>query len=187
MEGHDILFIGTQHSVQAYDVYNNMDLFHRDMPNGVFSLSLGSDLATGSTVLFVGSNGCVFGLDAAGEEMCWLMSNDVVSAVCEADVNNDGSLKLLAGGASCEIQAFQHVCMPYSKLTWRISTILRLRQAVCSAWVSALWHAIWLLSSVLHHLLMRHHSHATQHRNLLHNLLQARLFLAAGKAGAPMA
>jgi Bardet-Biedl syndrome 2 protein len=38
----DVLMVGTAHELLAYDVQRNADIFHKDMPDGVFSLSIGS-------------------------------------------------------------------------------------------------------------------------------------------------
>lgn len=40
-DGRDVLLIGTQSNLTAYDVERNSDLFYRDVPDGVRALLFG--------------------------------------------------------------------------------------------------------------------------------------------------
>ena len=54
--GKDILMVGTAHELLAYDVQRNADIFHKDMPDGVLALTIGSLAKDGETLAFAGGN-----------------------------------------------------------------------------------------------------------------------------------
>ena len=90
-DGRDILFVGTGTDVLAYDVMNNTDVFFRDAPEGASSLRCGaarvsrarasSDEPSEDSLLLVGGNCSLQGLDASGEEAFWTVASDVVAAL----------------------------------------------------------------------------------------------------------
>ena len=90
-DGRDILFVGTGTDVLAYDVMNNTDVFFRDAPEGASSLRCGaarvsrarasSEEPSEDSLLLVGGNCSLQGLDASGEEAFWTVASDVVAAL----------------------------------------------------------------------------------------------------------
>jgi Ciliary BBSome complex subunit 2, N-terminal len=105
----DILVIGTSHTLQAYDVHTNMDLFNKAAPDGVACLRVGECGSSSQPLLYVGSSVSVMGLDASGTEAYWTVSNGPVAALSFADFDMDGKLELLTGAQTCDIQVVKQV------------------------------------------------------------------------------
>lgn len=107
--GRDLLFIGTSQAVQAYDVDRNADVFCRDVPEGVGCLMVGTCNHEMVPLLYVGSNLCVFGLDALGKEQMWTVSNSDVVVLASSDADDDGKHEVLAGTTSADILVLKQV------------------------------------------------------------------------------
>lgn len=66
----DVLIIGSPSSLMAYDIYQNADLFHTEVKEGVTSLTLGTlSIASREVPLaLVGGNCSVKGFNKTGDE-----------------------------------------------------------------------------------------------------------------------
>lgn len=101
----DVLLVGTAHSLQAFDVHNNRDLFFRDLPDGASCMVVGRCSGSGpggAPLVLVGGNCCVAGYDARGEEVLWAATSGVVTALAllEAEGDDDGGAGSSAGSSS---------------------------------------------------------------------------------------
>eukprot|EP00892_Ulva_mutabilis_P010274 jgi/Ulvmu1/7619/UM038_0044.1 len=105
--GRDILFIGTSQAVQGYDLHHNADVFCHDVPEGVGCLMVGKCNKNLVPLLYVGSSLSIIGLDNAGKEQMWNVTNDDVVVLASADADDDGTHELLAGTKSADILAFK--------------------------------------------------------------------------------
>ena len=103
----DLLFVGTQSNVLAYDVERNADVFFRDVQDGANALLLGKTSPSSSKVLMVGGNCSILGFDASGKEVFWTVTGDSVSSMAFCDVDGDGVLELLVGSDDFEIRSFR--------------------------------------------------------------------------------
>lgn len=103
----DLLFVGTQSNLLAYDVERNADIFFRDVQDGVNTLLLGTTSTTGPPLIIAGGNCSILGFDATGEEVLWTVTGDNVSSMTFCDVNNDGVPELLVGSDDFEIRSFR--------------------------------------------------------------------------------
>jgi len=104
--GRDALLIGSARDLQAYDVATNADLFRRDVPDGVGALLVGS-LGGHPPLALIGGNLSITGLNSAGREFFWTVSNEFVSALALCDADGDGESELLAGSHSHDIHVFK--------------------------------------------------------------------------------
>jgi len=105
--GKDLLFVGTQSTLLAYDVERNSDVFFREVPDGVNSLTVGR-LSNMRPLAFAGGNCSVLGFTDVGAESFWTVTGDNVSAMTLCDVNNDGLNELVVGSEDYEIRFFQN-------------------------------------------------------------------------------
>ncbi len=102
----DVLFVGTQSDLLAYDVEENSDKFFRDVPDGVNTLVCGKVGAVDHPLVLVGGNCSIQGFDSEGNELFWTVTGDNVSAMSLCDINEDGQNELLVGSEDFEIRTF---------------------------------------------------------------------------------
>jgi hypothetical protein len=105
----DLLFIGTAENVQAHDVQANMDVFNKAVPNGVDALLVGPVGPAGERLLLVASSLAITGINAAGGDVFWCVSNDVVTSLAFCDIDCDGRQALLASSVSCDVHVYREV------------------------------------------------------------------------------
>jgi Bardet-Biedl syndrome 2 protein len=99
--GRDMLFVGTQSNLLAYDVERNSDVFFVDVQDGVNSLSIGT-VGSSKKMVIAGGNCSVLGFDAEGSESFWTVCGDNIGAMTFIDENT-----LLAGSDDFELRAFR--------------------------------------------------------------------------------
>ena len=104
--GRDILLVGTNTDVMAYDVEENRDVFFKEVPDGVNAMVCGRLARTTSSR----SRSWVVAATSRGttptEERFWTVTGDNVRAMALADVTGDGSNELLVGSDDYEIRCF---------------------------------------------------------------------------------
>lgn len=103
----DLLFVGTQSNLLAYDTERNADVFFRDVQDGVNTLLVGRATPGGPPLVIAGGNCSILGFDADGKEVLWTVTGDNVSSMAYCDVNNDGVTELLVGSDDFEIRSFR--------------------------------------------------------------------------------
>lgn len=86
-----MFFLGTSTHVLAYHVHDNKDVFYKECPDGVKSMTVGCFHESKHPVIMVGGNSSVHGLDQWGNEMFWTAVGDTVTSVILMDYNMDGS------------------------------------------------------------------------------------------------
>ncbi|XP_071104819.1 BBSome complex member BBS2-like [Haliotis cracherodii] len=103
----DVLVVGTQTNLIAYDVDNNSDLFYKDTPDGSNAVVIGQ-LGTISTPLaIVGGNCSIMGFDQDGNDSFWTVTGDNVCSLAMVDFNNDGQNELIVGSEDFDIRVFR--------------------------------------------------------------------------------
>lgn len=106
--GADILFVGTESNLLAYDVERNSDLFFRDTQDGVNSLVIGKLGGAANPLVIAGGNCSVLGFDYEGTEAFWTVTADNISSLAICDVDNDGMQELVVGSDDYEIRIFKN-------------------------------------------------------------------------------
>ena len=104
----DLLFVGAQTTLLAYDVQENCDLFFKDAPDGANAILVGKLGDLEAPLALVGGNCSIQGYDAEGSEEFWTVTGDNVSAMAFCDVDGDGQLELLVGSEDYEIRVFRN-------------------------------------------------------------------------------
>ncbi len=104
----DLLFVGTQSNLLAYDVERNADKFFVDVQDGVNSLIVGKLGNQPSNMVIAGGNCSLLGFDVKGNEAFWTVTGDNVSSLvlCDLDANNNN--QLLVGSDDFEIRVFKN-------------------------------------------------------------------------------
>jgi len=106
--GRDVLLVGAQTTLLAYDVQENADLFFKDAPDGVNTIVVGRFADQETPLALVGGNCSIQGFDAEGNEAFWTVTGDNVSTMTFCDVDEDGELELLVGSEDFEIRVFRN-------------------------------------------------------------------------------
>lgn len=100
----DILLVGTQANLLAYDVEKNKDIFYKDVPDGVNTIAFGRVAPFPEPMAVVGGNCSVQGFDYEGNETFWTVAGDNVNSVVFADATGDGVENLIFGSDDYEIK-----------------------------------------------------------------------------------
>ena len=103
----DLLFIGSETSLLAYDVERNADIFFKDAPDGVNCLLVGKEGTSSKPLVVAGGNCSVLGFDSTGEEALWTVTGDNVGSLAFCDVDDDGHLEMVVGSDDYEIRVFR--------------------------------------------------------------------------------
>jgi len=103
----DVLLVGAQTTLLAYDVNENSDLFFKDAPDGVNTIVVGHFADQSSPLALVGGNCSIQGFDEQGNEAFWTVTGDNVTTMIFCDVDQDGQLELVVGSEDFEIRVFR--------------------------------------------------------------------------------
>ncbi|XP_074896463.1 BBSome complex member BBS2 isoform X2 [Buteo buteo] len=105
--GYDCLLVGTQTNLLAYDVYNNSDLFYREVSDGANAIVLGKLGDISSPLAIIGGNCALQGFDYEGNDLFWTVTGDNVRSLALCDFDGDGKTELLVGSEDFDIRVFK--------------------------------------------------------------------------------
>ncbi|XP_075289898.1 BBSome complex member BBS2 isoform X2 [Opisthocomus hoazin] len=105
--GYDCLLVGTQTNLLAYDVYNNSDLFYREVSDGANAIVLGKLGDISSPLAIIGGNCALQGFDCEGNDLFWTVTGDNVRSLALCDFDGDGKAELLVGSEDFDIRVFK--------------------------------------------------------------------------------
>ncbi|XP_048172291.1 Bardet-Biedl syndrome 2 protein isoform X2 [Corvus hawaiiensis] len=105
--GYDCLLVGTQTNLLAYDVYNNSDLFYREVSDGANAIVLGKLGDISPPLAIIGGNCALQGFDYEGNDRFWTVTGDNVRSLALCDFDGDGKAELLVGSEDFDIRVFK--------------------------------------------------------------------------------
>ncbi|XP_060693812.1 Bardet-Biedl syndrome 2 protein homolog [Hemiscyllium ocellatum] len=105
--GRDMLLVGTQTNLLAYDVYNNSDVFYKEVADGANAIVLGQLGEIPSPLAIIGGNCTLQGFDQDGNDLFWTVTGDNVRSLALCDFDGDGKKELLAGSEDFDIRVFK--------------------------------------------------------------------------------
>ncbi|XP_052023070.1 Bardet-Biedl syndrome 2 protein [Apodemus sylvaticus] len=105
--GYDTLLVGTQTSLLAYDIYNNSDLFYREVADGANAIVLGTLGDIAPPLAIIGGNCALQGFDHEGNDLFWTVTGDNVHSLALCDFDGDGKTELLVGSEDFDIRVFK--------------------------------------------------------------------------------
>uniref|UniRef100_A0A2R8N0F2 Bardet-Biedl syndrome 2 protein homolog n=1 Tax=Callithrix jacchus TaxID=9483 RepID=A0A2R8N0F2_CALJA len=105
--GCDTLLVGTQTNLLAYDVYNNSDLFYREVADGANAIVLGTLGDISSPLAIIGGNCALQGFNHEGSDLFWTVTGDNVHSLALCDFDGDGKKELLVGSEDFDIRVFK--------------------------------------------------------------------------------
>lgn len=100
----DMLMIGTESTLQAYDAEDNCDVFFREAPDGISSMTFGTIMNHENPLAIVGGNCSILGFDSEGNDAYWTVTGDNVSCLHICDTDNDRENELLIASEDFELK-----------------------------------------------------------------------------------
>ena len=104
----DVLLVGMQMTLLAYDVEMNSDIFYKDVQDGVNAMVFGWMPNVDRPLCIVGGNCSIQGFDFEGAEAFWTVTGDNVSTLALCDTDGKGRHELLVGSDDFEIRIFDN-------------------------------------------------------------------------------
>lgn len=104
---YDILAVGTQTNLLAYDVDNNSDLFYKDTPDGANAVAIGELGEIPGPMVIMGGNCSLQGYDLEGNENFWTVTGDNVCSLTLLDFTGNGQNELIVGSEDFDIRVFR--------------------------------------------------------------------------------
>ncbi|KAF8570042.1 hypothetical protein P879_08625, partial [Paragonimus westermani] len=108
----DILFYGSKTGVVAYDPESNVDLFHKELPNGANYLAIlpVSEVRDQCGFIVIGGDCSIVALNRNGAEVFWTATSDSITAltsISSKTMSDSGLHELVCGSVDCTIKVFQ--------------------------------------------------------------------------------
>ncbi|CAC5425613.1 BBS2 [Mytilus coruscus] len=103
----DILAIGTQTNILAYDVNNNSDLFYKDCADGANCIVIGKLGTIIEPMVLIGGNCSLQGYNQDGNDIFWTVTGDNVCSLALVDFNAQGQNQLVVGSEDFDIRVFR--------------------------------------------------------------------------------
>ncbi|KAK7891931.1 hypothetical protein WMY93_023894 [Mugilogobius chulae] len=103
----DTLLVGSQTNLLAYDVYDNADVFYREVTDGANSIVLGKLGDIPVPLAIIGGNCALQGFDFEGNDHFWTVTGDNVRSLVLCDFTGDGKNELLVGSEDFDIRVFK--------------------------------------------------------------------------------
>ncbi|PIK53965.1 putative Bardet-Biedl syndrome 2 protein-like [Apostichopus japonicus] len=103
----DMLLVGTQTDLLAYDVQNNTDVFYKEAPDGVNAIAIGKLGSIDSKLAISGGNCALQGYDIEGNDLFWTVTGDNVCSLALSDFAGEGISELIVGSEDYDIRVFR--------------------------------------------------------------------------------
>ena len=107
VDGGDLLLVGTESNLVAYNVFRNADQFFSETPDGCNAIILTNLSPNAAPMVVTGGNCSILGFDADGEEVLWTVTGDNVSSLTTLNMDNENQTEILAGSDDFEIRVFR--------------------------------------------------------------------------------
>jgi Bardet-Biedl syndrome 2 protein len=105
---YDIVIIGTNKSLMAFDVFNNKTIFHREISEGVHFIKVGKvDEHNKEAVIICGCGTTIWGFQLDGKDLFWTALGDQINVLELCDMDGDGLNELLVGTTGIEIKVLK--------------------------------------------------------------------------------
>jgi Bardet-Biedl syndrome 2 protein len=104
----EYLAIGTDTNILVYQVDENIEVFFKEITEGVRCMIIGTSDLMHSPMLFCGTRTTVRGFNEKGEEMLWIVTSGVINSIILFDFNRDADLEILLGCEDEKIRVYKH-------------------------------------------------------------------------------
>jgi Bardet-Biedl syndrome 2 protein len=103
----EYLAIGTETSVLAYQVDDNLEVFFKEINERVCCMIIGTTDLLHSPMLFCGTRTSVRGINEKGEELLWIVTSSDVNSILLFDFNRDNDCEILLACEDDKIRIYK--------------------------------------------------------------------------------
>lgn len=104
----EYLAIGTDTNILVYQVDDNLEIFFREISEGVRCMVIGTSDVMIQPLLFCGTKTTVQGFDDKGDEILWIVTSGAVNSIILFDFNRDNDREVLLGCEDEKIRVYKH-------------------------------------------------------------------------------
>lgn len=103
----EFLAIGTDTNILVYQVDDNLEVFFREIAEGVRCMIIGSTDSSNPPLLFCGSKTTIRGFNDKGDEVLWIVTSGTVNSMILFDFNRDNDREILLGCEDEKIRIYK--------------------------------------------------------------------------------
>lgn len=104
----EFLAIGTDTNILVYQVDDNLEIFFKEVSEGVRCMIIGATDSTSLPLLFCGTKTTVRGLNDKGEEILWIVTSGTVNSIILFDFTRDNECEILLGCEDEKIKIYKN-------------------------------------------------------------------------------
>ncbi|GAB0088836.1 Bardet-Biedl syndrome 2 protein homolog [Sergentomyia squamirostris] len=109
----EVLIIGSPTHILAYNIEENMDLFYKEIPEGIQTLCIGFIGMVQVPVVVTAGQGGLRAFDSTGTEHLWLITGCNCLTLVLFDVDKDGHNEILIGSQDSMIKIYKQDTLLY--------------------------------------------------------------------------
>lgn len=104
----EYLAIGTDTNILVYQVDDNIEVFFKEISEGVRSMVIGSTDLVNPPMLYCGTRTTVRGFNENGDELLWIVTSGIINSIILFDFNRDNDREILLGCEDEKIRIYKH-------------------------------------------------------------------------------
>lgn len=104
----EFLAIGTDTNILVYQVDDNLEVFFKEISEGVRCMVIGTNDISHPPMLFCGTKTTVRGFNDKGDEILWIVTSGIINTIILFDINRDNDLEILLGCEDEKIRIYKH-------------------------------------------------------------------------------
>ncbi|CRK86559.1 CLUMA_CG000236, isoform A [Clunio marinus] len=104
----DYLAIGSDTNILVYQVNDNLEVFFKEITEGVLCMIIGTTDDRAGPMLFCGSKQTVRGFNEHGDEILWIVTSCFVNSIELFDFNRDNELEIILGCENEKIKIYKN-------------------------------------------------------------------------------
>lgn len=103
----EYLAIGTDTNILVYQVDDNLEVFFKEISEGVRCMTIGTSDLMNPPMLFCGTRTTVRGFNEKGDELLWIVTSGVINSIVLFDFNRDNDHEILLGCEDEKIRIYK--------------------------------------------------------------------------------
>ena len=103
----EFLAIGTDTNILVYQVDDNLEIFFREISEGVRCMVIGTTSVTQIPMLFCGTKTTIRGFNEKGDEILWIVTSGTVNSMILFDFTRDNEQEILLGCEDEKIRIYK--------------------------------------------------------------------------------